>query len=219
MIKNQLYPYIERYINELLYGFKKEQFDVGVMKGEIKLEKLNFKPDGVNKILDDKNYSFWLKAGFINKIYIGCSIMNFIGEKPLDALIEDIDIILTPSYKWIIKSLESFFYENSKQIKTPYDANENNSMNIFERKVNIVDNSVFKNELILEIFKDGTKISQLINNLYKYCFKFYYMSNFLIKAKLKNIHIRFEDDQLINYIGNIAMGIKIESVDLILSSE
>ena len=219
MIKNQLYPYIERYINELLYGFTKEQFDIGVMKGEIKLEKLNFRPDGVNKILDEKNYSYWLKAGFINKIYIGCSLMNFIGEKPLDVLIEDVDIILTPSYKWVIKSLESFFYENSQQIKTPYDANENNSMNIFERKVNIVDNSVFKNELILEIFKDGTKISQLINNLFKHCFKFYYMSNFLTKAKIKNIHIRFEDDQLINYTGNIAMGIKIDSIDAILSSE
>ena len=219
MIKNQLYPYIERYINELLHGFTKEQFDIGVMKGEIKLEKLNFRPDGVNKILEDKNYSFWLKAGFIKKIYIGCSLMNFIGEKPLDVLIEDIDIILTPSYKWIIKSLESFIYENSQQIKTPYDPNENNSMNIFERKVNIVDNSVFKNELILEIFKDGTKISQLINNLFKHCYKFYYMSNFLTKAKIKNIHIRFEDDQLINYLGNIAIGIKIESIDAILSSE
>ena len=219
MIKNQLYPYIEKYFNELLYGFTKEQFDIGVMNGEVKLEKLNFRPDGVNKILDEKNYSFWLKAGFINKIYITCSIMNFIGEKPLDVLIEDIDIILTPSYKWIIKSLESFFYENSQQIKTPYDANENNSMNIFERKVNIVDNSVLKNDLILEIFKDGTKISQLINNLFKYCFKFYYMSNFLTKTKIKNIHIRFEDDQLINYTGNIAMGIKIDSIEAILSSE
>ena len=219
MIKNQLYPYIEKYFNELLYGFTKEQFDIGVMNGEVKLEKLNFRPDGVNKILDDKNRSFWLKAGFIGKIYIGCSIMNFIGEKPLEVLIEDIDIILTPSYKWIIKNLDSFFYENNEQIKLKYDSNENNSMNIFERKVNIVDNSVFKNEIILEIFKDGTKISQLINNLYKYCYKFYYMSNFLIKAKLKNIHIRFEDDQLINYTGNIAMGIKIESADLILSSE
>ena len=219
MIKNQLYPYIEKYINELLYGFTKEQFDIGVMKGEMKLEKLNFRPDGVNKILDEKNYPFWLKAGFINKIYIGCSLMNFIGEKPLDVLIEDIDIILTPSYKWIIKNLESFFYENSQQIKTPYDPNENNSMNIFERKVNIVDNSVLKNELILEIFKDGTKISVLINNLFRYCYKFFYMSNFLTKTKIKNIHIRFEDDQLINYTGNIAMGIKIESIDAILSSE
>ena len=219
MIKNQLYPYIERYINELLYGFTKEQFDIGVMNGEIKLDKLNFRPDGVNKLLDDKNRSFWLKAGFINKIYIGCSLMNFIGEKPLDVLIEDIDIILTPSYKWIIKNLDSFLTENSEQIKTGYDPNENNSMNIFERKVNIVDNSVFKNEIILEIFQDGTKISQLINNLFKYCFKFYYMSNFLIKAKIKNIHIRFEDDQLINYTGDIALGLKIESLEVILSSE
>ncbi len=161
MIKNQLYPYIERYINELLYGFTKEQFDIGVMNGEIKLDKLNFRPDGVNKLLDDKNRSFWLKAGFINKIYIGCSLMNFIGEKPLDVLIEDIDIILTPSYKWIIKNLDSFLTENSEQIKTGYDPNENNSMNIFERKVNIVDNSVFKNEIILETFQAGTKISQL----------------------------------------------------------
>ena len=38
MIKNQLYPYIESYINEFLYGFSKEQLDVGVMKGQIKLE-------------------------------------------------------------------------------------------------------------------------------------------------------------------------------------
>ena len=219
MIKNQLYPYIEQYINELLYGFTKEQFDVGVMNGQIKLEKLNLRPDGANKILDDKNFSMWLKAGFITKIYIGCSIMNFIGEKPLDVLIEGIDIILTPSYKWIIKNLDSFIIESSQQIKIPYDPNENNSMDIFERKVNVVDNSVFKKELILEIFKDGTKISQLINNLFKYCFKFYYMKNFLVNAKIKNIHIRFEDDQLINYDGNIAMGLKADSIDIILSSE
>ena len=219
MIKNQLYPYIEKYFNELLYGFRKEQFDIGVMNGNIKFEKLNLRPDGVNKILDDKNYPFWLKFGIINKIYIGCSLMNFIGEKPLDVLIDGIDIILTPSYKWIIRSFESFIYENIEQMKDLYDPDENNSMNIFERKVNIVDNSVFKNELIYEIFKDGTKISKLINNLFKMCYKFYYMQNFLIKAKLKNIHIRFEDDQLINYAGNIGMGIKIESAEITLSSE
>jgi hypothetical protein len=92
-------------------------------------------------------------------------------------------------------------------------------MDIFERKVNVVDNSIFKKEIILEIFKDGTKISQLINNLFKYCFKFYYMNNFLVNAKIKNIHIRFEDDQLINYNGNIALGIKADSLDVILSSE
>lgn len=144
MIKNQLYPYIEKYINDLLYGFTKEQFEVGVMNGQIKLEKLNLKPDGANNILDDHNFSFWLKAGFISKIYIGCSIMNFIGEKPLDVVIEGIDIILTPSYKWIIKNLDSFIIESIKQMEEPYDPNDNNSMDIFERKVKVVDNSVLK---------------------------------------------------------------------------
>ena len=63
MIRNQLYPYIETYINEYLYGFSKEQLDEGIMKGLIKLENLNLKPDGVNEKMDDKNLPFWLKAG------------------------------------------------------------------------------------------------------------------------------------------------------------
>ena len=36
---------------------------------------------------------------------------------------------------------------------------------------------------------------------------------------IKNIHIRFEDDQLINYTGDLALGIKIDYLELILSSE
>ena len=219
MIKNQLYPYIEKYFNELLYGFSKEQFDFGVMQGQIKFEKLNLRPYGVNQILDDKNYAVWLKAGFISKIYIGCSIMNFIGEKPLDAIIDGIDIILCPSYKWVIQNYGNYKHETFKEMREPYDPMDNNSMNIFERKVNIVDNSVLKSESIIEIFKDGSKISNLINALFRYCFKFYYMKNFLVNAKLTNIHIRFEDEELINYDGNIALGLKADSIEVSLSAE
>ena len=45
------------------------------------------------------------------------------------------------------------------------------------------------------------------------------MKNFLVNAKIKNIHIRFEDDQLINYTGNIAIGLKADSIEITLSSE
>ena len=145
--------------------------------------------------------------------------MNFIGEKPLDIVIDGVDIILTPSYKWIIKNLNSFFIDGSKQIGIPYDPNENNSMDIFEKKVNVVDNSIFKKDKILEIFKDNTKISLLINTFFKYCFKFYYMKNFLVNAKIRNIHIRLEDDQLINYNGDIALGLNANSIEINLSSE
>ena len=219
MIKNQLYPYIESYINEYLYGFSKEQLEVGVMKGQIKLENLNLRPDGVNEKMDEKNLPFWLKAGLISKIDIGCSIMNFIGEKPLDIIIEGLDIIVTPSYKWILKNIDSFIIENKIQMKSRYDPNDNNSMDIFTKKINILDNSIFRKEYIEEIFKDKTRISKEINKYFKFCYKFYYTKNYSINLKIKNIHIRFEDDQLINYNCDIALGCKIDLLEIILSSE
>ena len=219
MIKNQLYPYIESYINEFLYGFTKEQLDVGVMKGQIKLESINLRPDGINEKMDERNLPFWLKAGLISKIYIGCSIMNFIGEKPLDVIIEGLDIILTPSYKWIIKNIDSFIIENKIQMKSRYDPNDNNSMDVFTKKINVLDNSIFKKEFIEEIFKDKTRISIEINKFFKFCFKFYYTKNFSINLTIRNLHIRFEDDQLINYTCDIAIGCKIDLFELILSSE
>ena len=219
MIKNQLYPYIESYINEYLYGFSKEQLEVGVMKGQIKLENLNLRPDGVNEKMDEKNLPFWLKAGLISKIDIGCSIMNFIGEKPLDIIIEGLDIIVTPSYKWILKNIDSFIIENKIQMKSRYDPNDNNSMDIFTKKINVLDNSIFRKEYIEEIFKDKTRISKEINKYFKFCYKFYYTKNYSINLKIKNIHIRFEDDQLINYNCDIALGCKIDLLEIILSSE
>ena len=219
MLKNQLYPYIESYLNEYLHGFTKEQLDIGVMKGEIKFENLNLRPDGINQKMDEKNIPFWLKAGLISKISIKCSIMNFIGEKPLDILISGLDIILNPSYKWIIKNIDSFIVENKLMMKSPYDPNDNNSMDIFTKKINVLDNSIFKKEYIEEIFKDKTRLSNEINKFFKFCYKFYYQKNFLINLVIENIHIRFEDDQLINYTGDLALGIKIDFLELVLGSE
>ncbi len=219
MLKNQLYPYIESYLKDYLHGFTKEQLDIGIRDGQIKFENLNLRPDGVNQKMDEKNIPFWLKAGLISKITIGCSIMNFIGEKPLDVLIEGFDIILNPSYKWIIKNIDSFIIENKIMMKSVYDPNDNNSMDIFTKKINVLDNSIFKKEYIEEIFKDKTKISNELNKMIKFCTKFYYQKNFLINLTIKNIHIRFEDDQLINYLGDLALGMKIDSLELILSSE
>ena len=199
MIKNQLYPYIEEYINSFLYGFTKEQLDVGIMKGEIKFENLNLRPDGVNEVLDKDNMPFWLKAGLISKISFGCSLMNFIGEKPIEANFEGVNIILTPSYKWIMHNIDNYLFEDLKEMKMEYSGLENNSINIFEKKINVLDNSIFRKEKIEEFFKDKSKISNFLNKVLLDCFEFYYLKNYSLILKLKNIHIRFEDDQLINY--------------------
>ena len=63
MLKNQLYPYIEKYINEYLYGFSKERMNLAIIEGKIELEKLNIRPDAINKKMDENNVPFGLKQG------------------------------------------------------------------------------------------------------------------------------------------------------------
>ena len=70
MIKNQLYPFIEKYINEYLFGFTKEQLNIGVMNGQIQLDNLIIRPDSTNQKLNELDLPIWLKAGMIKKIHI-----------------------------------------------------------------------------------------------------------------------------------------------------
>ena len=210
MIRNQLYPYIEKYINDYLHGFTKEQLTLAITQGELKLEKINIRPDAINKTMDENNVPFWLKAGLISKIHIGCSVMNIIGEIPLEILIDKIDIILSPSYKWILKNMDS---------KKLSDIIENVINPIYSEKKNEndlenFDVSVFIKPIIDEIFKDKTDFSKSINSMFDGIYKYFEMPNFAVIAKIENIHIRIEDDQLTNYFADIALGFKIEKIFL-----
>lgn len=219
MLKNQLYPFIEKYINEYLYGFTKEQLNVGVIKGIIALEGLNIRVDKVNEKLDNMEIPIWLKAGAIKKIRISCSLMNFIGEKPLDVNVEDIDLIICPSFKWIMKNLSTFIEENEYYIKEAYDPTDNNSHDIFSRKINIYDSSIIKKEKIFEIFSDPSFVAKILNKIFTKCLKFFYQKAYLLNLKFKNIHLRFEDDELINIFSDIGLGLKIDYLEINLSAE
>ena len=61
MLKNSLYPYVEKYINKYLYSFTKEQWEVEVMSGKIEFENLNLRSDKVNDKLYAKNQFFLIK--------------------------------------------------------------------------------------------------------------------------------------------------------------
>ena len=144
MIKNQLYPYIEKYINEYLLGFSKEQLNVGLMNGSIMLEKLFIRPDTTNEKLDTYDIPIWIKVGTIKKIQIGCSLMNFLGDNPLEIAIEDVELIICPSFKWIVRNLSSFINEKEMHFKEQYDGTDNNSHDIFGQRVNLYDSSLTK---------------------------------------------------------------------------
>ena len=206
ILRNNLYPYIEKYINEYLHGFQKERINLELINGKVTLEKLSLRPDTINKIMDEQNVPFWIKVGLIKKIYVGASLLNVIGEIPLELEIDGIDIILSPNYKWIINNIDNLknkINENSNETPNPL------GNDIFEKKPDEFDLSIFNIKKIQEIFKDKTAISDALNGLFKGLYSFYISPNFSAIIKIKNIHIRFEDDELMNYTGDIAYGLKI----------
>ena len=208
ILKNQLYPYIKNYINEYLHGFSKEKIDIQLAKGEVKLEKMSLRPDTINKIMDEKNVPFWIKVGLITKISVGASVLSVIGEIPLEVEIDGVDIILSPSYKWIIKNIENLHNSKSMNIPNPL------GNDIFNKKTDDFDLSIFNKEKIQEIFKDKTILSNVINNLFKSLYTFFSSPNFVAIIKIKNVHIRFEDDELMNYTGDIALGMRINLIQI-----
>ena len=211
ILKNKLYPYIEKYINEYLHGFVKERIDIELTKGEVTLEKLSLRPDTINKIMDEQNVPFWIKVGLITKIYVGASVLSVIGEIPLEVEIDGIDIILSPSYKWILKNIDNLKNkEKEKNLETPNPLGND----IFEKKPDEFDTSIFNIKKIQEIFKDKTAISNALNGLFKGLYSFYLSPNFSAIIKIKNVHIRFEDDELMNYNGDIAYGLKVNLIQM-----
>lgn len=220
MITNQLYPYIEKYINEYLYGFSKDQLAVGVMKGTILIEKVNIRIDKANEKLDSKNTPIWLKAGLIKRIEVACSIMNFIGEKPLEVKIDEIEILSSLSYRWILANENSFLEEkNEEDILAGYDPIDNNSYDIFTKKLSLFDGSFFrKKPKLIEFLKDKSKVTDMIHKFLTKVIKFYYQTNFFLSAKINKVHIRFEDDTF-NYYGGSIFGLSIENIELSLSAD
>jgi len=220
MIKNQLYPYIEKYINEYLLGFSKEQLNIGLTNGTIMLQGLYIRPDTTNEKLDYFDFPIWLKVGTIKDIRIGCSLMNFLGDNPLEVEINDVDLIICPSFKNIVKNFNSFIVEKEGHFKEEYDPTDNNSHIIFGQTVNFRDSSMkMKKEEIIEIFKESfynSHIADSFNKLYTKALKFYYHKNYLIKIRVKNISLRFEDD-CFNFYGKSAIEIKAQNLELSLS--
>ena len=210
ILKNQLYPHVKQSINEYLHGFSKEKIDIQLSKGEVTLEKISLRPDTINNMLDEQNIPFWIKVGLIKKITLGASVLSVIGEIPLEVVIDGVDIMLSPSYKWIIKNIENFINNNNEHKDTPNPLGND----IFNKKPDDFDTSIFNVEKIQEIFKDKTILSNIINNLFKSLYTFYNIPNFVAVIKIKNVHLRFEDDELMNYTGDIALGMKISLLQI-----
>ena len=212
ILKNKFYPYIEKYIKEYLHGFEKDRIDIQLTKGEVNLEKMSLRPDTINKIMDEQNVPFWIKVGLITKIHVGASLLSVIGEIPIEVEIEGININLSPSYKWIINNIDKLKNKDNNDMSSETPNPLGND--IFNKKPDEFDTSIFNIKKIQEIFTDKTAISNILNGLFKSLYSFYTSPNFSVNIKIKKIHIRFEDDELINYTGDIAYGLRIDLIQI-----
>ena len=212
ILKNKFYPYIEKYIKEYLHGFEKDRIDIQLTKGEVNLEKMSLRPDTINKIMDEQNVPFWIKVGLITKIHVGASLLSVIGEIPIEVEIEGINIILSPSYKWIINNIDKLKNKDNNDMSSETPNPLGND--IFNKRPDEFDTSIFNIKKIQEIFTDKTAISNILNGLFKSLYSFYTAPNFSVNIKIKKIHIRFEDDELINYTGDIAYGLRIDLIQI-----
>ena len=214
MLKNQLYTLIKDYFEEYLHGFTKRQLDLAITKGQIKLQYLNLRPDTINKKMDQKNIPFWIKVGLIKKISINFSVMNILGETPLEIKIDGLDIILSASYKWIVKNKDSYVqsFLDSKFINEFLNLNQINPEIELKRRYEKYDTSIFTKQ-VKELFKDKTVISKFLNIFYEKCYDYYINKTSQISIKLKNVHLRIEDDFLFNYNGNLVLGIRLDCID------
>ena len=157
--------------------------------------------------MDSSNVAFWLKAGLINRIYVGISLMNIIGETPLEVNIDGINMVLSPSYKWINKNTNknsANTYTKKNPVGLNLDTKEDLEIDF--------DASIFNKTPLEEIFKDKTLISNSINSMFQGLYNFYKLPNFAVILKINNINIRIEDDELFNYEGNFSLSIKMKSI-------
>lgn len=48
MIQSKVFSLLQQYLNDYLFGFDKNNLDIGIFSGNISLKKVNLKPDKLN---------------------------------------------------------------------------------------------------------------------------------------------------------------------------
>lgn len=71
---------IKEYASDYLYGFDKDQLELSLLKGEIKLRVVNLKPSKINETLSELGIPFWIKSGMLTNLHCNISSLSLIHE-------------------------------------------------------------------------------------------------------------------------------------------
>lgn len=95
VIKSQIFNLLRKYLGEYLYGFTKDQLEIGVLTGEFELINVNFRPHKVNKFLFTQNLPFFLKSGMIGKLRVKFNYRAW-RTSPIEIYLEELLLIFGP---------------------------------------------------------------------------------------------------------------------------
>jgi len=235
MLKGQLFQTLNQYLGEYLYGFNPDQLKLAVFNGNVKLKNLTFRPDKINDHLLMMRAPVLLKAGIIGNITID---INYIDWSKNEIILEDLLIILGPNFselktrKNYVANEEKFLNLANKlddylqgsdaeekmedQDRRGLDMNhlmdrENELKRLYEQTSQEKRKESTKKNPIFEPNFDGSKSST--SNAKKDIFSTILGLDILTTQRFvaKNIHIRYEDDQLTPK-HPISFGFLIESI-------
>ena len=95
VIKSKIYDFLKKNLGEYLYGFQKNQLDVGLLSGHIDLVNVNFRPDKVNQLLGALGLPIQIKAGLLGKLRLKCHYTSFL-TSPVEVEIDELLLVFGP---------------------------------------------------------------------------------------------------------------------------
>jgi Vacuolar sorting-associated protein 13, N-terminal/N-terminal region of Chorein or VPS13 len=95
VIKSKIYDFLKKNLGEYLYGFQKNQLDVGLLSGHIDLVNVNFRPDKVNQLLGALGLPIQIKAGLLGKLRLKCHYTSFFSS-PVEVEIDELLLVFGP---------------------------------------------------------------------------------------------------------------------------
>jgi Vacuolar sorting-associated protein 13, N-terminal/N-terminal region of Chorein or VPS13 len=95
VIKSKIYDFLKKNIGEYIYGFEKNQLDVGLLSGHIELSNVNFRPEKVNELLVGLGFPIHIKAGLIGKLRFKCHYTSFLSS-PVEIDLDELLLVFGP---------------------------------------------------------------------------------------------------------------------------
>eukprot|EP00741_Cyanophora_paradoxa_P004884 tig00000849_g4739.t1 len=86
---------LDRYLGKYVKGFNREQLNIGVWKGDIRLEKLELRPES----LDSLNLPITVRRGYLGKLTLKVPWSKLKSE-PVEVLIQHVYVLAAPNSEW-----------------------------------------------------------------------------------------------------------------------